>query len=171
MEDPARRHRLVAAIPSILVLAAFIDHALYLHPVLEVSKWKGGGMGVYCTTYEKRMVTWVRIGGRSFLVKSTLHPHYKIYTSWHTFVPYETDELLRDYARQQLAHEYLPIEAPAGDPLPRRALRREELDPGADPTQATRADAVLVQIWRYEYRSPTEGQWRLAKTIEESPRG
>ena len=62
MEDPARRHRLVAAIPSILVLAAFIDHALYLHPVLEVSKWKGGGMGVYCTTYEKRMVTWVRIG-------------------------------------------------------------------------------------------------------------
>ena len=168
----------IAWFPSILLFIVGLNHILYLHPIKGVSKWKGGGIGVYCTNYEKRMTTWVKVEDKFLLTKSTLYPHYKLYSDWFSYIPYETDANLRNYVKKKLNQKFIVIQESESRKKSRNIFPNKliahnyfedinihNIKPDAP---VLKANSVRVHVWEYEYLSPKQGQWRLIKIVEES---
>ncbi|MGD1875273.1 MAG: hypothetical protein ACFB02_19740 [Mastigocoleus sp.] len=168
----------IAWFPSILLLIVGLNHIFYLHPIKGVSKWKGGGIGVYCTNYEKRAITWVKVEDKFLLTKSTLYPHSKLYSDWFSYIPYETDAILKDYVQKKIDQKFILIQESdlrktSKKIFPNKLLEQnyfKDININTIKLNAPvlKANSVRVHIWEYEYLSPKYGQWKLIKIVEES---
>lgn len=151
-DDPDRRlsarERVLAGLPAVLLVSLGLLHLLWLRPVVGMSTWKGGGLGVYCTVLERRVATWVDLGDGPRLAHSTPAPHARLFAGWFPYVPLIRPGWLATHARVTLSTPHAP--AP---PLDDQSRARPA--PGGQLPQA-----VVVQQWTYVY-DPDGPRWRL----------
>lgn len=173
------KDKLIVLLPSILLLAVFLTHIFYLEPVQDVSKWKAGGMGVYCTNFEQRMTTWVNVKDEFFLLKSALYPNSKFNSEFFSYIPYATDKRLRNYVEELTDKNFIDAQELTGKTesksiLPNKLVRFSNLKQRdielvkSKQIPILRANTVLAHIWEYEYLSPTQGQWNLVEIVKAS---
>ena len=90
----------VEYVPAGLLLVGVLFHTLYLRPSLGMSKWFGGGMGIYCETNARNLVTWVEIDGELRRVESQLFGKPGLYRGKFQWIPYYTPDLLELYLEE-----------------------------------------------------------------------
>ncbi|MGB0745023.1 MAG: hypothetical protein ACPGSB_10920 [Opitutales bacterium] len=87
-------------LPAYLMVAGVLFHALYLRPTLGISKWFGGGLGIYCETNKRNLVTWIQIDGEFQMVESHLFDKPGLYSGKFQWIPFYTPELLERYLEE-----------------------------------------------------------------------
>lgn len=138
-------------VPVALLVLVAGAHLLWLHPVLGVSKWKGGGLGVYCTVPERRVATWVDLGDDAGwrLARTTPWPRARLFAGWFAYVPLAGEGWLDAHVTRTFETGFAVSTAHDGQG---RVLA--ELG-------GRRPRGVRVQTWVYAFDGPTGGQWRL----------
>ena len=156
-----KNHKLLY-IPLFLLALVVCVQVLILRPHYGISKWKGGGYAVYCTASEKRIVTYVEVGGKFIVTKSTYEPSAKVFHELFAYVPLVTDEGLNKYA-ESLIGKFFLVEKNPNKKIQSIAYIQNSPDSSSAVFLATR---VKVEVWKYHYTEDmSKAQYRLMKRV------
>lgn len=142
------RERVVVGLPVALLVGLGLLHLVWLRPVVGMSTWKGGGLGVYCTVLDRRVATWVDLGDGPRLAHTTPTAGARLFGGWFPYVPLAGPGWLEAHAARTGATPFVPAGSLGA---------QERARPSAE---GRLPGSTTTQEWHYDYAADGP-RWRL----------